>query len=126
MGHIGASRFLQSISSYLKLPFHLDKLDPITNTPRNAIIAVTIICLLGLLLGNLENSVVITNITTMILFFLVNTSAILLRINQPDRERKFSMPGCVENIPIPSVIGAVSSALLGLFLITKPRYFKDI
>lgn len=126
MGHVGASRFLQGIAETLKLPFNLEKIDSKTNTPRNSIVLVTLCCLIGLLMGNLENSVIITNISTMILFFLVNLSAILLRINKPDIERKFTIPASIGNIPIPSIIGAVSSGILAVYLVLKPNLFKEM
>lgn len=117
MGHVGASRFIQSIAKELSLPFNMEKIDEKTFTPINAIIFVTVITMFGLLMGGLEKSVSITNIFTLTIFFMVNICAIKLRGKIPDEKRKFKIPLNVNNIPIPSVIGAVSSVLLGVVLI---------
>ena len=112
MGHVGISRFIQKIAPELKMPFHLEKIDEHTHTPKNAIIFITIFTLFSLLLGNLENSVKITNVFSLMVFFMVNISVIKLRTSIPDEKRKFKMPGNINNIPIPAIIGAVSSLLL--------------
>ena len=57
MGHIGSSRFINSVSRNISLPFNLDKIDEKNKTPKNAIIFVTILSLIGLFLKNLENAV---------------------------------------------------------------------
>ena len=112
MGHVGSSRFLQKIAKECKLPFNLDKIDEKTRTPKNAIIAITIISFLSLILGNLENSVKVTNIITLLTFFIINICAIILREKIPDEKRKFKMPLNINNVPIPAIIGATSSLLL--------------
>jgi len=117
MGNIGTSRFIQSIAKDKKLPFNLDKIDEKNNTPKNAIILITIITMFGLLFGNLENIAAITNIFTIIVFFIVNISVIQLRIKKPDQDRPFKIPFNINNIPIPSLIGASSSILLIIILI---------
>ena len=126
MTHVGASRFIQGVSTSVELPFGLNKIDSTTNTPVNAIVFITILSILGLGLGNLENSVIVTNIMTMVLFFLINLSAIILRIKQPDRERNFKIPGNIMNIPVPSIIGVVSSFILGILLMVKPNLFNKV
>ena len=116
MGNVGASRFIQKMASENKFPFELDKIDEETRTPKNAIIALTLVSFLTLALGNLENSVRFTNVLTLLLFSIVNISAIILRSKIPDEKRKFKMPLNVNNIPIPSVIGAISSLILAIVL----------
>ncbi len=122
MGHVAASRFLQGVSKSMNLPdrFGFDKIDETTKTPINAIIFITACTLLALGAGNLENSVIFSNITTMILFTAVNLSAVILRFKKPDAERKFKIPFNINNIPIPSLIGATSSILLGIYLLVRP------
>ena len=119
MGHVGASRFIQKIATEFPLPFNLDYINDMTNTPSNAIMAVTLISFATLLLGNLENSVKFTNALTLFLFFLVNVCAILLRKKIPDVKRKFKMPLNFKNIPIPAVIGAVTSLILTFVIVTS-------
>ena len=123
MGHIGASRFIQSVTKDKKLPFNLDYIDEKYQTPKNAIIFITIITMFGLLLGNIENSAVIANLFTILLFFIVNIAVILLRFKDPDRDRPFKIPFNINNTPISAIIGAVSSILLIVILI-KYKYFK--
>ena len=122
MGHVAASRFVQGISKSANIPewLGMDKIDEKTKTPINAIIFITVSTLLSLFVGNLENSVVLSNITTMILFMAINLSAIILRFKKPDVERKFKIPVNVNNVPIPSVIGFLSSLMLGIYLFVRP------
>jgi len=117
MGHIGSSRFLNSISRTIKLPFNLDKIDEKNSTPKNAIILVTVISMLGLLLGNLEKTVSVTNLGTLVIFFMVNLAVIVLRKKQPFRKRPFKIPFNIADIPISSVLGCISSILLMVYMI---------
>ena len=119
MGHVGTSRFIQGIAEDLKLPFGLDKIDETTRTPRNAILLITVLTMFGLSLGNLENTVGATNIFLLILFFMINIAVIRLRGKIPDEERKFKIPGNINNIPVSAVIGASSAVLLLGVLIFK-------
>lgn len=119
MGSIGSSRFVQSISKDIGLPFNLDKIDETTKTPKNAIILITILSMFGLLFNNIENAAAVANFFTIILFFIVNISVILLRIKDPDRNRPFKIPLNMYDIPITSIIGTLSSILL---LITLIKY----
>ena len=50
MGHVSSSRFINSISRNIKLPFNLNKIDENNNTPKNAIIFVTVLSIVGLLM----------------------------------------------------------------------------
>ena len=117
MGHIGTSRFVNSISRVVKLPFNMDKIDEKTRTPKNAIIVVTVMTLIGVLLGNLKNSTIVTTIGTLLIFFIVNLCVIILRYKYPDRKRPFKIPLNIKNIPITSVIGMLSSILVSYTLI---------
>ena len=116
IGHIGATRFLQSISETIKAPFEMNQIDEKTQTPRNAIIAVTLISMVGLLLGNLERSVSITNIGTLFIFLLVNMAVIIFRKKRPDAKRPFKIPFSIGNIPVTSIIGGLSSIVLAYYL----------
>ena len=117
MGHIGSSRFIQSISDKINLPFGLGRIDKKTQTPKNAIIAVTLISILCLLLGNFEKSVSFTNIGTLLIFLLVNIIVIILRKKRPKAKRPFRVPLSIKNVPISAVIGAGSSIILGFYLL---------
>ncbi len=121
IGHVSTTRTIQAMSRNVKMPFNLDKIDEQTKTPLNAIILVTLFSIFGLCMGNLENSVIITNITTLILFLFVNVSVILLRIQKPNVERKFKIPFSVNNIPISAILGIFSTLLLLTILVKKPK-----
>ena len=121
IGHVSTTRTIQAMSRNVKMPFNLDKIDEQTKTPLNAIILVTLFSIFGLCMGNLENSVIITNITTLILFLFVNVSVILLRIQKPNIERKFKIPFSVNNIPVPAILGIFSTLLLLTILVKKPK-----
>lgn len=62
--------------------------------------------------GNLEITMGLTAAEYLFVFILVNISLILLRRNQPDKERPFKVP----LYPIPPIAGAIACALLYLQL----------
>ena len=118
LSHVGTSRFIHAVSRDLKLPGNFDKIDKVTNTPKNAIILVTVVTFIGLFLGNLENSVYITNIGVFVLFAIVNLAVIVYRKKNNDK-RPFKIPLNINNIPIPAVIGLISSLYFGYVLVNK-------
>jgi len=122
MGHIGCSRFVNSVSKYEKLPFYLDQVDPKTQTPKNSIIFITVISIIGLLIGNLENAAIITNISTMLIFIIVNLAVIQLRITKPEIKRPYKIPFNIKNIPVSAIIGFISNILLLITLIVYNIY----
>ena len=111
IGNVTASRFIQSISKKIKIPFNLDKIDKKTNTPINAIVSFTIICILSLLIGNLEIITTYCNIATTIIFILINIAVIRLRYKYPEKVRRFKIPFNINDIPILSIIGIVLSVV---------------
>lgn len=124
VGNISTSRTIQAMSRSVKMPLNLSKIDSKTKTPLNSIIFVTIGSILGLCMGNFENSLILTNITTLILFLFVNISVILLRIQKPDIERKFKIPFSINNIPIPAVFASIITLLMIVMLMLKPQILK--
>ena len=111
IGNVTASRFIQSISKKIKIKFNLDKIDKKTNTPINAIVLFTIICILSLLIGNLEIITTYCNIATTIIFILINIAVIRLRYKYPEKVRRFKIPFNINDIPILSIIGIVLSVV---------------
>lgn len=111
MGSVAGSRFIQSFSKNIELPFNLQKIDKKTNTPINAIIFITIVSILGVFIGNLENVTSLTNISTISIFILMNLSVIVMRFTKPDHSRHFKVPFNINNVPIPSLIGLISSII---------------
>ena len=79
MGNITASRFIQSVSKYVKVPFNLDKIDKKTKTPLNSIIIFTVISVVALIIGDLEKITTYSNIATVIIFIFINLAVVKLR-----------------------------------------------
>lgn len=117
MGHVGTSRFVQSMAKELKIPYNLEKIDKKTNTPKNAIIIITVLTLMCLCFGNLENVLSFGNIGTLFLFFIINICVIVLRVKKPTIKRPFKIKGTIQNVPMTSIVGAVGSLILGFVLI---------
>jgi APA family basic amino acid/polyamine antiporter len=58
----------------------------------------------------------VTNFAALAAFFFINMSAIMLRIREPGAKRPFKMPLAIANIPVPAVLGAITSVFLIAFL----------
>lgn len=116
MGHVSSSRFINSISRNIKLPFNLSKIDENNNTPKNAIIFVTVLSIVGLLFGNLEKAVSFTNIGVLIIFLMVNLSVIIMRKKQPYRKRPFKIPFNIKDVPVTAILGCISSIIMIIFM----------
>ncbi len=117
MGNITASRFIQSVSKYVKVPFNLDKIDAKTKTPINSIVVFTIISVIALIIGDLEKITTYSNIATVIIFIFINLAVIKLRRNQPEKKRQFNIPFTINDIPITAVIGLILSLLFTIISI---------
>ena len=111
MGNISSSRFIQSISKSISLPFNLDKIDKNTRTPVNAIVIFTIGCIITLFMGNLEKITTSCNIATVLIFILINMAVIRLRLKLPNKKRNFKIPININNIPVSAIIGIIFSII---------------
>ena len=111
MGNITASRFIQSISKYVKIPFNLDKIDEKTKTPINSIVIFTIISVVALIIGDLEKITSYSNIATVIIFIFINLAVIKLRRYMPQKKRQFKIPLNIQGVPITSIAGLLLSIL---------------
>ncbi len=111
MGNITASRFIQSVSKYVKVPFNLDKIDRKTKTPLNSIIIFTVISVVALIIGDLEKITTYSNIAIVIIFIFINLAVVKLRIKDPKKKRQFRIPFNINNIPITALVGAILSIL---------------
>ena len=117
LSHVGTSRFIHAVSKRLKLPGNFDKIDK-NQYPEECDYISDSITFIGLFLGNLENSVYITNIGVFVLFAIVNLAVIVYRKKNNDK-RPFKIPLNINNIPIPAVIGLISSLYFGYVLVNK-------
>ena len=111
MGNVGASRLLHSIieDSPVKLPFNLTEVDKKTNTPYKSIFMVTLCSILVLFCGNLEKVTSYTNISTLIIFIIVNLAVIKMRLTKPIDKSNFYIPLNIYNVPVSAIVGSVLS-----------------
>ena len=111
MGNVGASRLLHSIieDSPVKLPFNLTEVDKKTNTPYKSIFMVTLCSVLVLFCGNLEKVTSYTNISTLIIFIIVNMAVIQMRLTKPLDKSKFNIPVNIFNVPVSAIVGTLLS-----------------
>lgn len=126
-GLIGASRLSFNMGENYQLPRFLYKLHPRFKTPYKAlgffaILAITIVVLSR---GKISFLADLYNFGAQIAFFSTQLSLIILRIKQPDLRRPYKVPLNIKikgkEIPIPAVLGAISSlAVWLLIIITKP------
>jgi APA family basic amino acid/polyamine antiporter len=65
-----------------------------------------------LLLRNIEAVANLTNFSIFITFIIINSSVIILRYKSPDLKRIFRIPFNVANIPLPAVLGILTSFLM--------------
>ncbi len=108
---IGASRILYSMGQAKALPQATAIVSPKRKTPWIASIVVLIAAFLLLLVGKLEVVASVSSLTTMVAFFAVNVSLIVLRYSQPDLKRAFKVPLSLGKFPIIPAIAALASIL---------------
>jgi APA family basic amino acid/polyamine antiporter len=110
-----------------QLPRFLYKLHPRFRTPYTALafFAFLAIVIVVLSRGRMSFLADLYNFGAQIAFFSTQLSLIILRIKRPDLRRPFKVPFNIKikgkEIPIPAVLGAISSfAVWMLIIITKP------
>jgi amino acid transporter len=113
---ITASRLSYGMAKEDSLPRQLSNVNEKFRTPHFAVFFAFIVASLFLLLANMVIIAEVTNFAALTAFFLVNLSAINLRLKQPDAERAFRIPFSIRNIPITSVLGAIASLLMITYL----------
>ncbi|MGH2612588.1 MAG: amino acid permease, partial [Rhabdochlamydiaceae bacterium] len=127
-GLIGASRLSFNMGENYQLPRFLYKLHPRFRTPYTALgfFAILAIAIVALSRGRISFLADLYNFGAQIAFFSTQMSLIVLRIKRPDLQRPFKVPLNIKikgkEIPIPAVLGAISSfAVWMLIIITKPE-----
>ena len=113
---ITASRLSYGMAKDKTLPHLLSAVNSKFRTPHLAVAAALLVSVAFLLIANMVIIAEVTNFAALAAFFLINVSAIMLRRREPDAKRPFKMPFAIANIPIPAVLGAVSSLFLIAFL----------
>ena len=126
-GLMGASRLSFNMGENYQLPRFLYKLHPRFRTPYTALAFFAFLAIIIVVLsrGRMSFLADLYNFGAQIAFFSTQLSLIILRIKRPDLRRPFKVPFNIKikgkEIPIPAVLGAISSfAVWMLIIITKP------
>ena len=127
-GLIGASRLSFNMGENYQLPRFLYRLHPRFRTPYTALAFFAILAsiVVALSRGRMSFLADLYNFGAQIAFFSTQMSLIMLRIKQPNLKRPFKVPLNIKikgkEIPIPAVLGAISSfAVWLLIIVTKPE-----
>lgn len=106
------SRMVYGISKQSALPNIFQEVHEKTNSPYVAVLFVGILSLLFIFLKDLDKVALLSNYFIFTLFFMVNISAIKMRISNPHLYRPFRIPFNINNIPLVSVFGALFCLLM--------------
>lgn len=106
---ISISRVLWGMAGQHVFPQILRKVDYNYKTPSYSIAAIGILVLLFISIEKITILAQVTDILSFIIFFMVNTSVILLRFRMPNYPRAFKVPFSVMNIPLMPLFGALFS-----------------
>ncbi|NYZ60445.1 amino acid permease [Candidatus Micrarchaeota archaeon] len=113
---ITASRLSYGMAKEKTLPHFLSAVNSKFRTPHLAVIAALLVSIAFLLIADMVIIAEVTNFAALAAFFFINISAIMLRIREPGAKRHFRMPFAIANIPVPAVLGAITSLFLIAFL----------
>ena len=111
---VTASRLAYGMAKGSSLPKLFTKVNAKVQTPHFAVLAAFLVATCFLFLANMVVIAEVTNFAALVAFFLINVSVIKLRLEDHKDKRVFRIPFSIANIPVTSVLGALSS----LFLIT--------
>ena len=106
---LGQPRIFFAMSRDGLLPPFFAKVHPKFRTPHVGTIITGVFVGGAALFSSLEDAVDFTNIGTLFAFFLVSIGIIVLRYQEPNRERPFRLPGGAWTVPI---LGAISCIIL--------------
>jgi len=128
MGNVASSRFIQAYAkdNDLLKPLRLDKLNPATNTPANAIILITILSVLFIyVIPEFEKLVNFSNLSILVIFIIMNIAVVILRMTNPEKKRAFTIPFSVNNIPMPSIL-AILLGTGSFLLVSREMLFNNL
>jgi amino acid transporter len=94
------SRLLYGMAEENSLPASLKSVNPLTQTPGNAILLTGVGALFFVLLGKIEIVASIVNFMIFLIFIMVNLAVISLRYKYPDAHRTFKVPVNIGRFPI--------------------------
>lgn len=85
---------------------------PKTKAPLAALVLILLLMVSFSLIGNIETIAHIATIFIFITFIVVNLSVIVLRIRQKEMPRPYRIPLSINNIPVISVLGILTTLVL--------------
>ncbi|MDP6704279.1 MAG: amino acid permease [archaeon] len=110
---LSASRLSYGMSEDGSFPKVFSKVHSKLKTPYVSTFSVSALAIvIILLLRNIEAVANLTNFSIFITFIIINSSVIILRYKSPDLKRIFRIPFNVANIPLPAVLGILTSILM--------------
>jgi APA family basic amino acid/polyamine antiporter len=119
---ITASRLSYGMAEGGVLPKFLANVNKKFRTPHYTVFLAFLISAAFLLIADMVIIAEVTNFAALLAFFLINLSVIILRVRQPKTKREVKIPFSIRNVPIPAVLGAVTS--LGLiFMLSQEAIF---
>jgi APA family basic amino acid/polyamine antiporter len=113
---ITASRLSYGMANEGALPKAFSHVGGRFRTPHFAVLFAFAVSAGFLLLANLVIIAEVTNFAALSAFFLVNVSVIVLRLREPRARREFRIPLSIANVPVPAVLGVLSTLLMIAFL----------
>ena len=109
---IGSSRQLYGISKYYKKLTKFAEVSKLRQTPHISILIIGLLAMLFTLINNIETIANLTNFVVFLTFILVNLSLIYKRKKEKSISKGFRVPINYNNIPIPAVLGILTSLFL--------------
>jgi APA family basic amino acid/polyamine antiporter len=107
-----ASRILYGMSCAGVMPASLSVLSAEWHIPSKAVTVVCLCVLPFLAAGSMAFLAGLASFFYISAYVMVNAGVIALRLSSPSRTRPFAIPLSIRNIPVPSVLGIMVSALL--------------
>ncbi|MBK9047175.1 MAG: amino acid permease [Bacteroidetes bacterium] len=109
---VGSSRVILNMSKETKAMKLLSYISPKRKSPLYALVLILLLMLGFALIGNIETIARIATVFIFITFIVVNLSVIVLRIRQKEIPRPYRIPWNINNIPVLSVMGIISTLVL--------------
>ncbi len=105
---IVGSRMAWGMARDGSLPKFLSLVDPRTGTPWASILVIGVLSAAFTLVGEIAVAAGITSFGVFITFLLVNLSAFILRLREPERRRPFATPLSVGRVALVPLLGTLS------------------
>jgi basic amino acid/polyamine antiporter, APA family len=104
---LAASRITYGMAESGSLPRALARISVSTRAPWAAILAIMVLTMAFVFMGDIELVASVTNFTLFVTFLVINAALIVLRYRSPNIVRPFKVPGALGMIPILPLIGLV-------------------